>query len=272
MSLRFMPTSSLLESRARRGAAVQRLLLLLTLIFLLLSPLHSRAEDPTPAFDAANKLYEGGKFAEAAAAYQKLAQTSPGSAAVYFNLGNAFFKSGQIGRAIVAYHQAEKIAPRDPDIRANLQFARNQIQGPTLVPGRWQRWLGKLTLNEWTMLASGVFWLWLLLLAGLQWRPALRPALRGSIVTLAVAAVLLCACLAAAWSENRPQHTAVVISQDASVHNGPFDESPTAFRLNDGAELRILDEKDNWLQVTADGRRIGWLRRDKVQLTTDTPF
>ena len=237
---------------------------LILLWVLVLYPLFSFAEDPTPAFDAANKLYEGGKFTEAAAAYEKLAQTSPGSAAVYFNLGNAFFKSGQIGRAIVAYHQAEKIAPRDPDIRANLQFARNQIQGPTLVPGRWQRWLGKLTLNEWTMLASGVFWLWLLLLAGLQWRPALRPALRGSIVTLAVAAVLLCACLAAAWSENRPRHAAVVISQDASVHNGPYDESPTAFRLNDGAELRILDEKDNWLQVTADGRRIGWLRRDKV--------
>jgi uncharacterized protein YgiM (DUF1202 family) len=56
----------------------------------------------------------------------------------------------------------------------------------------------------------------------------------------------------------------VVITQDASVHNGPFDESPNAFRLNDGAELRVLDEKENWLQVTADGRRIGWLRRDKV--------
>jgi len=232
---------------------------------LLLCPLHSFAENPTSAFDAANKLYEGGKFTEAAAAYEKLAQINPGSASVYFNLGNAFFKSSQIGRAIAAYHQAEKIAPRDPDIRANLQFARNQIQGPTFVPGRAQRWLGKLTLNEWTMLASGALWLWLLLLAAMQWRPALRPALRGTIVTLAIAAILLCACLAVAWSESRPRHAAVVISQDASVHNGPFDESPTAFRLNDGAELRILDEKDNWLQVTADGRRIGWLRRDRVR-------
>jgi cytochrome c-type biogenesis protein CcmH/NrfG len=234
------------------------------LIFLLLCPLHSFAEDPTPSFDAANKLYEGGKFAEAAAAYEKLAQPGPASAAVYFNLGNALFKSGQIGRAIAAYHQAQRITPRDPDIRANLQFARNQVQGSTFVSGRAQRWLGKLSLNEWTTLACGALWLWLLLLACLQWRPALRPALRSSAVVLAIATCLLCAGLAAAWSETRSLRTAVVITQDASVHNGPFDESPNAFRLNDGAELRVLDEKENWLQVTADGRRIGWLRRDKV--------
>jgi tetratricopeptide (TPR) repeat protein len=231
---------------------------------LLLCRLLARAEITTATFDAANKLYEGGKFTEAASVYEKVSQSGPVSAAVYFNLGNAFFKSGQIGRAIAAYHQAQKITPRDPDIRANLQFARNQIQGPTLATTRWQRWLGKLTLNEWTLLAASAVWIWLLLLAALQWRPALRPALRGSMVAVAIAAGLLCAGFAAAWSESRSLHTAVIVTQDATVHNGPFDESPTAFRLNDGAELRILDEKDNWLQVTADGRRIGWLRREKV--------
>ena len=75
-------------------------------------------------FDTANKLYEEGKFAEAAAAYESLVQSRQVSAALYFNLGNAWFKSGQIGRAIAAYRQAEQMTPRDPDLRANLQFAR----------------------------------------------------------------------------------------------------------------------------------------------------
>src|SRR5207249_8839840 len=131
-----------------------------------------------------NKLYEQGKHSEAAANYEKLIQTGWVSAALYFNLGNALFKSGQIGRAIAAYRQAEQLAPRDPDVRANLQFARNQAQGPTLSPSRWQHGLGKLTLNEWTLLASGAVWLWFLLLAASQWRPVWRRSFGRLLVTL----------------------------------------------------------------------------------------
>ena len=216
------------------------------------------------AFDSANKLYEEGKFAEAASAYQALAQSGQWSAALYFNLGNAYFKSGQIGRAIAAYGQAEQITPRDPDLRANLQFARNQTPSPTLLPTRWQRWLGRLTLNEWTILAAGAVWLWLSLLAALQWRPGLRSALRMYVLSVAVLACLLCACAAASLRQTRFTHTAIVITRDTAVRYGPLAESPTAFTVHDGAELRVLDQKDEWLQVSAGPNRVGWLRRDQT--------
>ena len=150
----------------------------LTLIAMVLCPALSRAEIPITAFESANKLYEQGKFAEAASAYASLLQSNQASAALYFNLGNAFFKSGQIGRAIAAYRYAGRVTPRDPDVRANLQFARNQRQGPTLSPNRWQRWLGRLTLNEWTLLAAVAVWLWLLLLTILRGGGVVREPLR----------------------------------------------------------------------------------------------
>ncbi len=169
-----------------------------------------------------------------------------------------------MGRALAAYRQAEQIAPRDPDLRANLQFARNQIQGPTLVPGRWQRWLGRLTLNEWTLLAAGGLWLWLILLALLQLRPALKPALKSYLLWLGLASGLLCTCLGAALYQARVARAVIVINRDAPVRQGPLEEAATAFTVHDGAELRVLDQKDEWLQVTTDPRRIGWLRRDQV--------
>src|SRR5437867_5676222 len=58
----------------------------------------AQAQSPAAAFDAANNLYDQGKYAEAAAAFEKLLSTGQPSPALYFNLGNAFFKSGQIGR------------------------------------------------------------------------------------------------------------------------------------------------------------------------------
>ena len=248
----------------RRGWSAGNAVLLLLGVAVVSYPAHSPAAVPAAAFDAANKLYEEGKFTDAVSAYEKLAQSGETSAALYFNLGNAFFKSGQIGRAVAAYRTAEQLTPRDPDLRANLQFARNQAQGPSLSPGRWQRWLGRLTLNEWTLLAVVAVWLWLLLLAVLQWRPALKPALRTYVFSLAILAGFLCVCATASLRQTRFTRTAIVVSADAVVRYGPLAESPTAFTVHDGAELRVLDQKDEWLQVSPDPRRVGWLRRDQV--------
>jgi tetratricopeptide (TPR) repeat protein len=222
----------------------------------------------TPAapvtFDAANKLYYEGKFADAASAYDSLIQSGQRSAPLYFNLGNAFFKSGQVGRAIAAYRQAQLLTPRDPDIRANLQFARNQVQGPTLPSTAWQRWSGRLSLNEWTLLTAGSLWLFLLLLALLQWRPRLARPLRNGALALGLATLFLCSCLGAIAYENQSNRIAIIVAPDAVVRVGPLETAPNAFTVHDGAELRILDQRDDWLQVTTGPQRNGWVQRQQV--------
>ena len=245
-------------------SATFRLANWLSLTLLLAFPLLCRGAVSAIGFDAANRLYDEGKFADAAAAYEKLGQSGQISPALCFNLGNAFFKSGQIGRAIAAYRQAERLTPRDPDVRANLQFARNQVQGPALLPSRAQRWLTRLTLNEWTVTTTVALWLCLGLLAALQWRPALKPVLRNCLGALILATAISGICCASAFSQSQPGRTALVVVRDASAHNGPLDESPDNFTLHDGAELRVLDQKDDWLQVTSDPSRVGWVRRSQV--------
>lgn len=236
----------------------------------LLGAINTQAQNAGAEFETANKLYEQGKHAEAVAAYEKLLQSGHASAAVYYNLGNALLKKGEMGRAIAAFRQAQRLTPRDPDVRANLRFARNQTQGPTLAANRWQGWLNRLSLNEWTLLASSAVWLCLILLAVRQWRPALKSVLRAYSLALGVAAAVLCACLAAAIYETRFQPVAIVVARDVVAHNGPFDESPNSFTLHDGAELAVLDRKDEWLQVTTDPRRIGWIRREQVVMAPGT--
>jgi len=245
--------------------AIRRLALLSAVILFItsFSPRSYAALSPSD-FDAANRIYEQGKFTEAATAYQKLLASGEASTALYFNLGNAFFKAGQFGHAIAAYRQAAQISPRDPDVRANLLFARNQVQGPTLSLGLWERWLGRLSLNEWTGLAAGALWLWLLLLIALQWRPALKPVLKNYALALGLGALLACGCLGACLYQTRFTSGAIVIAHEAIVRRGPLEESPIAFAVNDGAELRILDRKDDWLLVSTDPRRVGWLKRDQV--------
>jgi tetratricopeptide (TPR) repeat protein len=234
---------------------------LLLLIVLMIGTAPALADPFVSAFDSANKLYEQAKYTDAAAAYEKLLQPGLVSEALYFNWGNALFKSGNIGRAIVAYQEAQRIAPRDPDVRANLQFARNQVQGPTRGPDRLSGWLGKLNLNEWTCLAAGGVWLWLLLLTLLQWRPGLRGLLKSYVAWLGLVTAVLCGCFAMALYSARFVHQAIIVTPETVARQAPLDESQSAFTLHDGAELQILDQKDQWLQVQADTRSIGWVRK-----------
>ena len=252
----------LLQCKDRAPTISFRAILALTIAIPISGARAAAADDPAAAFDAANKLYEQGKFAEATSGYEKIVQAGSVSAGVYFNLGNARFKSGEVGRAIASYRQAEALAPRDPDVRANLQFVRGQIQGPTQPPGRAQRWLGILTLNQWAVFTSVFLWLWLLLLAWLQLADMRRKA-RGLVLVMGALALVNGVGLGTRlFLDSVP--TVVVISHDAAVRTGPLEDSRAAFTVHDGAELSVLDQKDDWLQVSAGGQWLGWLQRDQV--------
>jgi tetratricopeptide (TPR) repeat protein len=224
------------------------------------------AADTSAEFNAANKLYAEGKFAVAAGTYKNILQSGAVSPALYFNYGNAEFKSGNLGRAIAAYRQTAQLTPRDAEVRANLEFARNQVQGPTLRENRWENWLGMLTLNEWTGLAVVAFWLMFALLVAAQIRPALKTALGGFTRGAVAVAILSCAGLGVDAAIHFSRQTAVVVALDATARSGPFDEAQSAFTVHDGAELAVLDQRDNWLQVTDGSGRIGWLQRRQVEI------
>jgi tetratricopeptide (TPR) repeat protein len=227
---------------------------------LLLTPVWvATGADASARFDAANKLYEQGKYAEAIQAYEDMIRSGTGSAAVYFNLGNALFKQGQVGRAIAAYHSAQIQAPRDPDVRANLGFARDKVEGNPPRTARWERWSRLLTANEATVMATILFWLWLLLLTAGELRRDWAPALRQWTFLTGVAALMAIAVAGALAYLQIGIREAVVITQQAVVRYGPFDEAQAYFTARDGWELRVLGRKDQWLQVADGSRRIGWV-------------
>jgi tetratricopeptide (TPR) repeat protein len=233
------------------------------------------AGDLSSDFDAANKLYEQGKYSAAAAAYESLLQAGAPADAVLFNLGNAWFKAGQTGRAIAAWRLAERDSPRDPSVRFNLQFARKRVTGGDAPTGPlWQRALCSLTLNEWTVLTSVLLWIWFLLLALREFKPALRKVLSGYTATAGLAALLLVGCLAAAAALQFNTRPAVVIVPEAIARTGPLDEAKVLHQLRDGTEVVVLDEKEvaigdkkqTWLQVRDGARRTGWVKGDQVSV------
>jgi tetratricopeptide (TPR) repeat protein len=240
------------------------------LFVLLLAVLPVRAADLAGAFDAANRLYEQRKFEESATKYEELIRAGAATPIVYFNLGNAWFKAGQLGRAIAAYREAQRLAPRDPNVRFNLQFVRKQVTGSEQLPGPvWKQWVTNLTLNEWTIATVVAFWVLFVLLALGEIRPSLRAALRLWTAAGVVAFLGFAFFLGAAMYDSRNTHAAVVVVPNTVVRYGPLEDSTVYYQLRDGSELQVLDEKkttenQSWLMVQDATRRTGWLKRQEV--------
>src|SRR5580658_1333708 len=123
---------------------MKRLLCILSAVFLCAGTL--LASDVTASFSDANQFFAAGKFPQAAKSYETILNSGAVSPNLLFNYGDAEFKSGNLGRAIAAFRRAALLAPRDADVRANLEFARNQVQGASFSQGRPEALLGALAL------------------------------------------------------------------------------------------------------------------------------
>ena len=218
-------------------------------------------------FDAANKFYEESKFAEAIAAYQQLVNANSAAPAVYYNLANAYFRKGEKGRAIVNYLRAERLAPRDTEIRLNLQFVRDTVGiGDATSASPWQRILSWLTAGELTAVATMSYWLCFGLLGLGQLRPSLRPRLWLPSWAAAACCVAALGWLVAASRGELSAGHGVVVAPEAVVRLGPLEESQSSHSLHDGVEITILERRQDWLRVRDSKNRIGWIR--SAQITT----
>jgi hypothetical protein len=236
--------------------------LLLIVLFLPWHPLDGASVEST--FNDANRLYEQERYPDAIEIYQSLLKQDVQTPALHFNLANALLRSGQTGQAIYHYRLAQQLAPRDPDVRANLDFARQSTNQPhPSASSGWQRAVLHLTLNEWTVLTMASFWACLALLALSQFKIRLRPALRPYMRFLAFCTLLSLVPLTAAW-HLRHQPVAIVVVPESAVRFGPFSESQEHYTLKDGAELVILDQLNDWLQVRDPQGRVGWITTNQI--------
>src|SRR5689334_22583951 len=101
-----------------------RCLALLTAVLAIGPASGARAEAGRAIFEAANRAYAQGRYRDAIAGFESLVSTRGYSAPLLYDLGNAYQREGSVGRAVLNYRRAQLLAPRDPDLAANLSLVR----------------------------------------------------------------------------------------------------------------------------------------------------
>jgi tetratricopeptide (TPR) repeat protein len=253
------------EAKRQRGKGF---LAICVLLALLSTAVYAQTATDLTTLEVANRLYENGRYAEAAQTYEQLVAGGVQDSTVFYNLGNAYYQQGDIGRAILNYERAQRLTPRDDDVQANLALAREKIVDQYGADDAllnqltvWARsWL---TLNEMAVAALG---LWLLL-GGfiLLYRRKNSTLVKG---LLGVTAVLFLGGLFSLGTRlyvesNRP--VAIVVVAETAVASGPGEQYPTQFTLHSGASVAILDERPNWTRITLPGDQLqGWVAAGAV--------
>jgi len=100
-------------------------------IFILLGILISMnsfaQENNTQLWEKANAYFTTEEYQQAVSIYEQILKTGEESAKLYFNLGNAYYKSGDVNNAILNFERAKVLAPHDADIEFNLQIANQFV-------------------------------------------------------------------------------------------------------------------------------------------------
>ena len=229
----------------------------------------------------ANERYNRGEYAEAAQLYEALLADGFKDAVLYYNLGNAYFQQDDLGRAILNYTRAEKLSPRDPDVRANLTLARSrtvdnlQVEGDSLVAS-----LSKLAHRWATPGEMGAVVLLLWFVGGIA-LSALFVITRSRGLSVLLRAVAVCGLLSALialpiWLsmlyDNPYSNTGVVIVESVEVVSGPGPQYATEFTLHSGSQVKVIDSRRGWTMVTLPGGELrGWVSEHGIESISRLP-
>ena len=227
------------------------------------------AVSPQTTFFHANALYKGGQYAAAASEYEQLRTAGLESGNLYFNLGNAYFKAGAKGTAILNYERARRRMPNDPDLEANLAYARSLTGAEACTPAVWERLAfpvaHRMATDRLIWLTSGLYTVLLLVLAGYRLWPRRPRWLLYSAAGLAGLVLISSTSLAAQMLGDDWQRQAVVTAEgETPARFEPAENGTVHFSLKEGSLVRVLDSRQDWLQIArCDGRR-GWLPKNTV--------
>ena len=231
-------------------------------------------DDPAVLMEKGNQAYLEGSYHEAIQIYGEIRELGWESPHLYYNLGNAFFKSELWGRSILNYERALRLKPGDEAIQHNLNLARQQITDqvepmPVLFIWNWREKLMQwFSADTWAMLLIvslliSFTCLSLMLLAG---TPLLRKFFFGTAVAFLIFSGI---CWYAANRQhylNHIQEKAIVMVQRTTVKSSPGERGIDLFAIHEGLRVIILSAVGDWLEIKLENGRTGWLQKSALEV------
>ncbi len=218
--------------------------------------------------DSANNFYKNAMFEESIVAYEKIIEEGFESAELYYNIGNAYYKSNKIAYAVVNYERSLNLNPSDEDVIFNLRMANTHVVDkidvlPEFFLSSWlQRLVQFFETNVWAIISMATFVisLVLLLMFFLSYSLIVRKiSFWIGVLIFLVSVITFNFSKKQKWAiENEPE--AVVLTPSVVVKGSPDESGTQLFLIHEGLKLNIIDEVGEWREIKLSDGNVGWVK------------
>ena len=249
---------------------------ILTLLLLFVVGLQVNGQNEA-LFEKGIDAYNEGRYSEAISYYETILKNKEHSAALYFNLGNCYYKMNRIAPSIYYYEKALLLDPNDPDIQNNLAFARQMTldaieeMPETGLAKAYKGTAGALTYEQWGILSIVFVCLGILgyiIYFLVRYSTHKRVALVSSLVLMILGFVFVA--FAYVGQQNyRDDQPAIIFTDAITVRSEPNRRSEPVFELHEGTKVQVLDALDEWNKIQLANGQEGWLPESEIRLLKD---
>jgi tetratricopeptide (TPR) repeat protein len=216
-------------------------------------------------FARANADYAAGHFPAAITGYESVVKSRQWNSSLFYDLGNAFFRTGDFGRAILNYERALALDPAQSEARANLQLARDQARALELAGGWADEHLGFLTRDQYAWLAAAAFWSAAAILCGLYFSK--RRPVAWIFALIAFGTISAGAAFAVYEFETgrAGRDLAIVTGKNIQARLATAETAGTVLLLPPGSEVKILSTRGNWTYAALPNELRGWIPTNSAE-------
>jgi tetratricopeptide (TPR) repeat protein len=236
--------------------------------FTLFFPVLGFAASLNTQLDSAANNYKAAQYEKSISIYENIVAQGYQSAELYFNLGNAYYKSNKFPMAIVNFERALKLNPNDEDIKFNLQLANTHVVDkldvlPEFFLKTWkQSFVQILNSNQWAVLSLVTFivGLGLLLLFFLTDKAMLRRFSFWIGALLIVSSILSFNYARKQINLALNEPDAIVITPSVVVKSSPDESGTELFLMHEGLKIKVTGKLGQWSEIKLSDGNKGWVK------------
>lgn len=241
-------------------------------VLLVLECITGWAQNETAVQDwnEATRSYAAHQYRNAAEHYEAIVKEHGASEAVYYNLGNAYYKNGERGKAVLNYKRALKLNATNNQARENIAFIHSKTPGAPVVLKDifFMRWyhaiLYKIPANAWAIAALTGFLLVLFVIYRIA-TGKIRFGYRWLSFS-AIVWLLIISFAFTAYRQGKVNAEGVVLSAQAFVY-ARDNSAQTRMTVPEGTIVTLLGStKDGKVLVRLINGSEGWIDKADIEI------